>query len=168
MRLSGDYALHVAAREGYRDVVAQLLAWGAEVDVENRIGSTPLFTAVSHNQLSVVRQLLNAGACLATRNTKGTTVLHVAVCAGEIEMVKCLLEAGAGALVHEPNVFGMTPLHYAAKSKPLQDLLSSFHSSNISSGLYTNEPLDGSSTWVCSNDEFGTSSSPTASIISPD
>lgn len=54
--------LHVAARDGDRQRVNQLLAQGADINIQTSHGRTPLFLAADEDQLDVVKDLLDAGA----------------------------------------------------------------------------------------------------------
>ena len=54
--------LHIAAKEGYVEVVNRLIIDRAKVDLKDKNGFTPLFWAVQNKQLSVVEALMNAGA----------------------------------------------------------------------------------------------------------
>ncbi len=55
---AGDTALNIAARIGYGQGVDWLLELGAKVDLPNRMGETPLITAVEQRQTPIVKLLL--------------------------------------------------------------------------------------------------------------
>ncbi|EPS58776.1 hypothetical protein M569_16037, partial [Genlisea aurea] len=55
-------ALHVAACQGYEDVALLLLENGAEVDIEDRWGSTPLADAIHYKSHKVIKLLEKWGA----------------------------------------------------------------------------------------------------------
>lgn len=55
-------ALMMAAMNGYHEVVAELIAGGANPDVRNKSGFTALMLAAQKGHVVVVRQLLQAGA----------------------------------------------------------------------------------------------------------
>ena len=58
-----DHApLHIAANEGYNDIVVALLAGGANVNATEKGGRTPLFKASAEGHDQVVQSLLEAGA----------------------------------------------------------------------------------------------------------
>uniref|UniRef100_A0A0D6R1J6 non-specific serine/threonine protein kinase n=1 Tax=Araucaria cunninghamii TaxID=56994 RepID=A0A0D6R1J6_ARACU len=59
-------ALHVAACEGRKDVVALLLRRGADVNCKDRWGSTPLADAIHYKNHEVCKLLEESGACLPT------------------------------------------------------------------------------------------------------
>ncbi|KAL8507933.1 hypothetical protein ACS0TY_018474 [Phlomoides rotata] len=60
--IDGRSALHVAACQGRADVVDLLLCRGAEVDVEDRWGSTPLADAIYYQNNDVIKLLEAHGA----------------------------------------------------------------------------------------------------------
>ena len=112
----GMTALHWAAMEGHADVVAALLASGAEVGTTTRIGNyTPLHLASQGGHGAVVRALLKGGADAAVATTNsGTTPLHLAARAVDGEdAVAALLQHGAVVDAREASA-GQTPLMFAA------------------------------------------------------
>ncbi|WOL14651.1 serine/threonine-protein kinase STY17-like [Canna indica] len=62
--IDGRTALHVAACQGFSDVVQFLLDRGAQVDPEDRWGSTPLADAVHYKNHEVIKILEKHGAKL--------------------------------------------------------------------------------------------------------
>ena len=92
----GESPLHVAAWRGHKDVVAALIAGGADINVVDTVYSmtTPLHEAVRSGYRSVVKLLLDAGADITVQDSAGDTPLHwFVVCA--VGVCKC----GAGCLV---------------------------------------------------------------------
>jgi len=112
----GDYPLYSAAGGGYMPAVDELLNWEADIEAKNRIGSTALLRAVSHEQIDVAKRLLKDGASIETTNKIGNTALHCAAYVGSLEAAKLLIEAQALAHINQPNKYGATPLMLAAKS----------------------------------------------------
>ena len=115
-------SLHRAAFQGRTDVVQELLDKGANID-DRRSGYTALHCAAVEGHLEVVKVLLDRGAGIV--NTLGScmTALHLAAQSRgtEIEIVKLLLERGAS--VDAADVWGNTPLHYAAGLTELLQLV---------------------------------------------
>jgi ankyrin repeat protein len=94
-------ALTVAAMEGNRPMLDQLLALGIPVSATNEYGASPLIKAAEGGITEMVRHLLERGArvdgvgrCFDPA-CKGHTALMGAVCKQDLEMVKMLLAAGA-------------------------------------------------------------------------
>ena len=103
---------------GIRDVnqVRQLIASGADVNVRNKFGNTPLWMASlggDAKDTEVVKLLLASKANVDVRDKFGATPLHVASQFGNTEVVKLLLEAGAN--VNAADKDGDTPLMAASR-----------------------------------------------------
>ena len=115
--------LHWAVRQGTPEVVALLLAAGAEVDARDEDGATPLLgpgrweysgdRAVP--EPAAVDLLLDAGADANARDRSGRTVLHTAVSEPDapnaLPSAGRLLESGADPNARDDQ--GRTPLHLA-------------------------------------------------------
>jgi len=69
----GDTALHAAAQNGRNEIVKYLLAKGANPNVRNKVGSTPLHKLVAskYEQKNILKQLLKANADPTIRNGAG-------------------------------------------------------------------------------------------------
>ena len=64
---------------------------GADVNVKDTYGQTPLHLAASKGQIKVIRCLIENGANVnVTQETTGSTPLHRAASNGQVEVVKCL------------------------------------------------------------------------------
>jgi ankyrin repeat protein len=70
--------LHEAVRGGVDDIVALVLAHGADPDERNRIGETPLFTAARYGRADLAELLLQRGADPNARCKAGGSVLEAA------------------------------------------------------------------------------------------
>lgn len=78
----GFAALHLAALNGHREVVAILLSQNggrAKVDLCNKRRQTPLHLATSQGHWSIVELLVHAGADIGSADEDGDTVLHIAI-----------------------------------------------------------------------------------------
>ncbi len=110
-------ALHWAATMPHADIVRLLIQHGAEADVENTRGDTPLLYAVrgrdmTANQRKEICELLLAGeANVNRRDPAGQTPLHAAVSEGDRGLVELFIAKAAdtNAKTHE----GKTPLSLA-------------------------------------------------------
>jgi ankyrin repeat protein len=72
--------------------VKELIINGADVNVRNNRGNTPLHDAVYNEHIDVVRELLNNDAYIDDENDKGQTPLDIALKKDYTEIVKLLEE----------------------------------------------------------------------------
>lgn len=98
----GDTILHIAAREGRKDVVQLLLCSNdnliSDVNVQNNAYITPLQIAAeskSTDTVAIVSLLLEYGADIHRSRNDGSTPFIVAVRNGNLPMVQLLFKAGA-------------------------------------------------------------------------
>jgi ankyrin repeat protein len=105
--------LNYASVRGYLEVVKLLLEMGADVNIIDDDGRTPLNCALKNRHVEVAKLLLDEGADVNIPNNSGWTPLNYASEDGHVEVVKLLLEKGAD--VNIPNNSGWTPLNYASE-----------------------------------------------------
>lgn len=90
-----DAALIAAARTGHPGTVRDMLASGANVNVKDEHGNTPLIEAARNGHDDVVRTLLAAGADVKAKNDDGQTALMLAARGGHDDEAQLLRRAGA-------------------------------------------------------------------------
>ena len=113
---TGRTALHHAVREGrHLLVVESLIKSGAEVNVLDGFGYTPLLYAVEKDQIDCVSTLISAGADLniSRRSLEQESPLTMASKHGSCKIVKILIDSGAD--VNQTDSQGNSPLIHAAK-----------------------------------------------------
>ena len=94
-------------REGREDNVKVLLDAGADIDVKDDNGLTPLYWAAFDSSKDVLDLILARGNYANT--------IHLAACRGDLSRVKTLIKEGTD--VNARDGFGCTPLHWAALAK---------------------------------------------------
>jgi len=92
-RVDGVSSLHAAAWSG--PAVRLLLAAGANPNIRNKAGDTPLIVAASKKATEAVELLLAHGADITCKRANNATALHVAAATGSAAVVEILLRHGA-------------------------------------------------------------------------
>lgn len=114
----GIAALHMAARCGREDAVSILVECGADFNIRDDQGETPLHFASTGK---VAKILLESGADIEAKNNNGQTPLHLAASRIRDEQISVLIEFGADVGVCDN--YGRTALHYALSRKVAAILL---------------------------------------------
>ncbi|KAL9052569.1 MAG: hypothetical protein Q9162_005317 [Coniocarpon cinnabarinum] len=126
-KYDGATALHKAAHRNHGRAIAVLIDAGADVNLRDAEGMTPLKWATQGKSLQAAHKLLEAGANLDIRikrgvnlenaTAEGSTILDASVNAGDVAFVQIFIQYGA-----DPNAIGphgLRPLHTAAKKGKL-------------------------------------------------
>lgn len=92
---TGEGALHFVAQRRDETWLRFLLSKGANANVTDRRGITPLQTAINLGWGEGVEILVDAGAAIDTTNAAGETPLISAVHRRDAELVRMLVKAGA-------------------------------------------------------------------------
>ena len=111
---SSESALHYFATENRPDIVAWLLAHGANPN-GIKDGDSPLHAAAQLGHQDACRALIEAGADLDRRDSLGETALHKASSGGYVEIIRTLLDAGADPSITE--TCGEAPIDQALPRK---------------------------------------------------
>jgi len=98
--------LRVAAREGNKLLVEQLIAKGADVNAQSTYRFTALMLAARENQTEICELLIAHGAAIETKSMDGLTALQFAAIKGQKEAAEKLI--AKGAQVHAKNRAGET------------------------------------------------------------
>jgi ankyrin repeat protein len=102
-----------AATEGDMEAVKQFIDEGADVNVKNKVGSTPLLYAAV--QKEIIELLIAKGADVNAKNNSGWTPLLMAVLGDRKEVIELLIAKGAdvNAKDSRKDSRGETPLDWA-------------------------------------------------------
>jgi ankyrin repeat protein len=110
----------VAALFGKHFKIAEILHRnGADVDIRDYFGETPLGKACWVGYPDIVHWLLNHDADMNTQAHKGWVPLHGAANHGRLQTLRMLVERNAN--IHIRNDLGETPFHVATSPQVLQD-----------------------------------------------
>jgi ankyrin repeat protein len=112
----GSTPLMWAVHRVDHELVARLLARGADPDARNVLGATALTEAVALADERLVKMLLDAGADPNLGNDDAQTPLMLAARVGSLPIVKMLVEAGADVNARE-QYRGQTALMWAVDGR---------------------------------------------------
>jgi ankyrin repeat protein len=106
-----DDMLQKAKAEEEVKLVESLVASGADMNVKDRYGDTPLHYAAGHGRKDMIDLLIAKGADINAANKKGETPLCCATLWGHKDAVEFLLIKGAN--INTETMRGQTPLQIA-------------------------------------------------------
>ncbi|CAL8285025.1 unnamed protein product [Boreogadus saida] len=110
---NGQTAVFMAAAEGHTDVVKLLATAGANINVKDASGLTPLLAAVSNDKPATAMALIRKGGAVHVTDASRQSCLHLASAQGSSELVSMLLRFGA---LNLRNVEQKTALYLAAQN----------------------------------------------------
>jgi ankyrin repeat protein len=105
-------ALHVASYCGYEDIVNYLLENGADVNLGNDLGYTPLMASSRQGYIKIVDLLIKYGANINQLDKEGFSALVFAAGYSENSKVTSTLIKN-GADINSKTITGTTPLSLA-------------------------------------------------------
>ncbi len=111
---NGHYisTLHLFAFTGSEPGINVLFSIGADPNVRDSKGDTPLHSAIMEGQKEAVGLLLDNGAEINAQGNGGDTPLHKALVKRQDEIASLLIDRGAD--VNIPNKMGITPKQISA------------------------------------------------------
>jgi uncharacterized protein len=118
----GDTALHMVTRKRELDWVGFLLSRGADPNIGDSNGDTPLMIAASIGFEEGATQMIRRGARVDATNRRGETALTVAVQQRQPRLVELLLRTGANPDKAD-HVTGYSPRDYAKRDTRNPQLL---------------------------------------------
>jgi len=154
--------LHLAVLMNLRAVVRRLMIGGANVEMRDHNGDTPLHIACREGNVEIAKTLLDPVKYaeikrndydvpyqkipqnLEIRNFSGCTCLHIAAEKGDFDMLNVLLEKGA-RINNGDGKSGATVLHYAADRNDIKLtlFLVKQYGINLNSTMYSGAtPID--------------------------
>lgn len=123
VKIKNITALLMACDDNNEYFAEKLINAGADLEIQNSAGTTPIIFAAKNNNQNIVKMLLQKKANINHANSGGQTALMLASMYGHLEMAKLLVESGADINLNDVN--GYNALQYAKQSgnKELQDYL---------------------------------------------
>ncbi len=135
---TGDTALHILAARRDTPWLNYFLARGADPNIRNNKGETPVVVAAAIGYVEGVELLVASGARLDESNATGETPLMSAVHRRDLAMVRVLLKGGANP--NRSDSAGRTALDYARiedrSGTMLAELEASAKAKKASAGSY--------------------------------
>ncbi|OMJ86173.1 hypothetical protein SteCoe_12377 [Stentor coeruleus] len=125
---NGYSGLALAVRNGYLDIVYELIQEEADINSVNEAGQSILFLACWHNREEIVTILLGSGALVNVPDNRGWTPLMISVYHNYYSIVQILLDHGADP--NHKDCFGKKAAE-RAKSSEVIALLQKFEQYNI-------------------------------------
>lgn len=112
---SGESALHIVVQNGNVEYLGFLISRGANPNVRDNAGNTPLLLAASKGRNDLVEKLIAGKANVNLGNASRETALIRAVQRRDLPMVQTLLAAGADP--NQVDLSGMSARDYARQDQ---------------------------------------------------
>ncbi|KAJ6231276.1 myotrophin [Anaeramoeba flamelloides] len=108
--------LLIAAKTGNFEISKLLINSGANLNLQDKRGFSPLHLLCSTNKptIEIIKLFLERGASINIQTRTGCTPLHLAVKNGDCRISKLLISKGA--LINKADFNGYTSLHYSCLS----------------------------------------------------
>ncbi|KAK8877827.1 hypothetical protein M9Y10_004590 [Tritrichomonas musculus] len=98
-----DSPINLAIQEEQEEIFQMLVSKGANIEIENFEGETPIFTAIRYGNVKFVEKLISLKANVNKVNKGGNTPLHIAMMLHQEEIGKILLKNGSDVKKGEGN-----------------------------------------------------------------
>ncbi|MGE5293929.1 MAG: ankyrin repeat domain-containing protein, partial [Solirubrobacterales bacterium] len=135
-RFDGTTVLHATVSIGMLNVVMEFINRGADVNVRDRDGQSPVHEAAWADDGAMAELLLDHGAKINVKDRNGDTPAHVAAVNGYADLLDLLMSRGANA--EAKNDQGLTPLDIARSGASLEMIVLSEPSASPYSVIVTN------------------------------
>jgi len=109
---TGETALHITVKAHQDNWVGFLINKGANVEIRDRDGNTPIHDAALFGDVTVMNYLIGANARVNATNNRGETPLILAVQRRDVGLVRLLIDAGADPKISD-SFAGKSALDYA-------------------------------------------------------
>ena len=109
-------ALHIAVQQKHADVVQVLIDAGADIEIRNNRGRSPLHLTSISGELTTMKMLVEAGADVRATDAGRDTCLMLAAYSGHTDTVRYLVSLPEVDL-NQQGSENCTALHYAVRQK---------------------------------------------------
>ena len=116
----GRSLLHLAARQGFLDIVQYLISKGADISIRNKTMNTPLHWAIRYGQIHAVQFLVEHGADIHAKQREGCTPLDYACYFNQPLILEYLFQNGCESDLSSKSNFGETPFHSACSQGSIE------------------------------------------------
>ena len=108
----GNTPLHVACLVGNVGAITVLLEQGADINLKDHCGETPIFPFLrtGHYHKDILRLFIKFGVDLRTKDKFEKNILHMICIKGDIESAKLLINQGCP--YDEKTIHGVLPIDY--------------------------------------------------------
>ncbi len=111
-----------ASIDGSKEILKFLKAIGADADLKNSFGETPIYASITYDAYENVEFLADDWASVTVSDDEGKTPLHhaanLAYLENQVAIIELLLSKGAS--ISAKNSYGETPLHAAVAGGSLE------------------------------------------------
>lgn len=104
----GKTVLHEAVSLGDEAIVSLLLERGANPNIEDERGSTPVLYC---RDVDILYRLIESNIDINVCDDQESTLLHLSIMSKNVDMIRALLDNNVG--LNSRDVYGRTPLMYA-------------------------------------------------------
>jgi ankyrin repeat protein/preprotein translocase subunit SecA len=108
---NGYTPLHIAAKQGYLELVEEFVNRGSDINIQDGTGATALHGAIESGNLKLVEALIALGANKQAKDARGSTPLHKAVLNQHAAIVRYLVAIQADVAIKDQA--GLTPIDLA-------------------------------------------------------
>ena len=135
----GTSALHWAVHYGEAELVAKLLAAGADANAHNDYGASPMSEAAVAGDLKILGALLAAGASVESANADGQTALMILARTSNVQAAQLLIRHGANVNAHEKWRNQTALMWAAAQQQPAMVRLLLEHGARVAERSLVND-----------------------------
>lgn len=121
--ISGHTALMIASKQGHEFIIDTLVNNGADPEVKDKFGFTPILMSVTERKTNCLAALLEHGVLMDRRDDDDDTPLITAIRIKNIDAARMLIAAGADISVLDKNQKSIFDIAEASKNEEMIKML---------------------------------------------